>query len=158
MYKEYAFQAGFDIRKGSLKKTNHDVVTSRHLLCNREGKPNTGNVDTIDVQIKKTKRRKDLHRTECKAHIVFRIIPGGEGYYVYDFVERHNHRLISKANMYLSRASRELDFSQKSYVYNMTKQNVGGGKAYRLMTGIQGGCSSRGGLAIDYKNYMRNLN
>ena len=58
MYKNYAFQAGFDIRLGSNKKKTDGTFTSRYLLCNREGKPNTGNVDTIVIQYKKNKTKK----------------------------------------------------------------------------------------------------
>nr|KAJ0211094.1 hypothetical protein LSAT_V11C400226650 [Lactuca sativa] len=158
MYKNYAFQAGFDIRLGSNKKKTDGTFTSRYLLCNREGKPNTGNVDTIDIQYKKIKQRKDMHRTECEVHIVFKLLPQTGKYVVHEFVERHNYMLIPKANMHLSRAKSKIDLSQQTYIYNMSKNNVGAKKAYRLMCGLQGGCSVRGGLAIDYKNCARNLN
>lgn len=157
-YKSYAFEAGFDIRKGSSTKINGGIITTKYLLCNREGKPNTGNVDTVNIQYKKIKRRKDLHRTECKAHIVFKLIPGTDKYVVHKFVENHNHMLISKDNMQFSHTSRQLNFTTKTFLHNMTIQNVGAAKSYRLLTGIQGGCSTRGGLLVDFKNYMRDLN
>lgn len=157
-YKNYALQAGFDIRLGSNKKKLSGIFTTRYFLCNREGKPNTGRVDTTNIKYRKIVRRKDMHRTECKAHIVFKLVPGTEKYIVHEFIESHNHMLISKENMHFSRTKRQLDFTQKAFIYNMSKQNVGASRAHRIMSGIQGGYSRRGGLAIDYKNYSRNLN
>ncbi|KAL7614827.1 hypothetical protein Lser_V15G05387 [Lactuca serriola] len=131
MYKNYAREACFDIRLGSNKKNTDGTFTSRYLLCNREGKPNTGNVDTIDTRYKKVKQRKDIHGKECEARIVFKLIPQTGKYVVHEFIERHNHLLIPKANMHWSRSKRKLDLSQQTYIYNMYKNKVGAKKAYR---------------------------
>nr|KAJ0222460.1 hypothetical protein LSAT_V11C200058030 [Lactuca sativa] len=131
MYKNYAREACFDIRLGSNKKNTDGTFTSRYLLCNREGKPNTGNVDTIDTRYKKVKQRKDIHGKECEARIVFKLVPQTGKYVVHEFIERHNHMLIPKANMHWSRSKRKLDLSQQTYIYNIYKNKVGAKKAYR---------------------------
>ncbi|CAI9287427.1 unnamed protein product [Lactuca saligna] len=59
MYRNYALEVGFDVRLRTLRTSMFRVITERHLLCNRECKPNTGKVDTLDIQHNKPKRRKD---------------------------------------------------------------------------------------------------
>ena len=158
MYRKYALESGFDVRLGRVQKTKNGIITNRHLVCNREGNPNTSKLDTLDIQHKKTQRRKDLFRRNCKAKVVLEIIPGTLTYVVSDFVERHNHELFSKGNMHLSRSKRKLDYSQEIFIHNLSKQNIGPVKAHRLYSALQVGPSVRGGLVTDFKNARRNLN
>ena len=158
MYRKYALESGFDVRLGRVQKMKNGIITNRHLVCNREGNPNTSKLDTLDIQHKKTQRRKDLFRRNCKAKVVLEIIPGTLTYVVSDFVERHNHELFSKGNMHLSRSKRKLDYSQEIFIHNLSKQNIGPVKAHRLYSALQVGPSVRGGLVTDFKNARRNLN
>jgi zinc finger SWIM domain-containing protein 3 len=158
MYKAYAFEAGFDVRKGTTKKKTTGEITVRYMLCNRQGKPNVGEVDTTDVQHKKFERRRDMFRTECDAKVVLHIVSCTQNFIVHDFVERHNHPLISKDKMFMSRTSRQLDFSQERMIYDLSNQNIGATKAYRILSGLQGGYGNRGGLQVDYKNSSKQLN
>ncbi|XP_023749359.2 protein FAR1-RELATED SEQUENCE 5-like [Lactuca sativa] len=158
MYRKYALEYGFDVRLGRVQKTKNGIITNRHLVCNREGNPNTSKVDTLDIQHKKTQRRKDLFRRNCKAKVVLEIIPSALKYVVSDFVEQHNHELFSKGNMHLSRSKRKLDYSQEIFIHNLSKQNIGPIKAHRLYSALQVGPSVRGGLVSDFKNVRRNLN
>nr|KAJ0207255.1 hypothetical protein LSAT_V11C500254150 [Lactuca sativa] len=158
MYRNYALESGFDVRLGRVQKTKNVIITNRHLVCNREDNPNTSKVDTLDIQHKKTQRRKDLFRRNCKVKVVLEIIPSALKYVVSDFVEQHNHELFSKSNMYLSRSKRKLDYSQEIFIHNLSKQNIGLVKAHRLYSALQFGPSVRGGLVSDFKNARRNLN
>nr|KAJ0201697.1 hypothetical protein LSAT_V11C600331200 [Lactuca sativa] len=158
MYRKYALESGFDVRLGRVQKMKNGIITNRHLVCNREGNPNTSNLDTLDIQHKKTQRRKDLFRRNCKAKVVLEIIPGTLTYVVSDFVERHNHELFSKGNMHLSRSKGKLDYSQEIFIHNLSKQNIGPVKAHRLYSALQVAPSVRGGLVTDFKNARRNLN
>nr|KAJ0224110.1 hypothetical protein LSAT_V11C200058000 [Lactuca sativa] len=135
------------------QKTKNGIITYRHLVCNREGNPNTSKVDTLDIQHNKTQRKKDLFRRNCKAKVVLDIIPGTLKYFVSDFVEQHNHELFSKGNMYLSRSKRKLDYSQEIFIHNMSTQIL-----VLLYSALQVGPSVRGGLVSDFKNARRNLN
>ncbi|CAI9271373.1 unnamed protein product [Lactuca saligna] len=137
MYRKYALESGFDVRLGRVQKMKNGIITNRHLVCNREGNPNTSKLDTLDIQHKKTQRRKDLFRRNCKAKVVLEIIPGTLTYVVSDFVERHNHELFSKGNMHLSRSKRKLDYSQEIFIHNLSKQNIGPVKAHRLYSALQ---------------------
>ncbi|XP_023772445.2 protein FAR1-RELATED SEQUENCE 5-like [Lactuca sativa] len=158
MYRKYALESGFDVRLGRVQKMKNGIITNRHLVCNREGNPNTSKLDTLDIQHKKTQRRKDLFKRNCKAKVVLEIIPGTLTYVVSDFVERHNHELFRKGNMHLSRSKRKLDYSQEIFIHNFSKQNIGPVKAHRLYSALQVGPLVRGGLVIDFKNARRNLN
>nr|KAJ0198512.1 hypothetical protein LSAT_V11C700366560 [Lactuca sativa] len=158
MYRKYALESGFDVRLGRVQKTKNGIITNRHLVCNREGNLNTSKLDTLDIQHKKTQRRKDLFRRNCKAKVVLEIILGTLRYVVSDFVERHNHELFSKGNMHLSRSKTKLDYSQEIFIHNLSKQDIGPVKAHRLYSALQVGPSVRGGLVTDFKNARRNLN
>ncbi|XP_052619869.1 protein FAR1-RELATED SEQUENCE 8-like [Lactuca sativa] len=59
MYYNYASLAGFDVRLGPIRTTESGIITQQHLLCNREGKPRTVKVDTLDPQHNKIQRRKN---------------------------------------------------------------------------------------------------
>nr|KAJ0200768.1 hypothetical protein LSAT_V11C600333660 [Lactuca sativa] len=143
---------------GPIRTTKSDIITQRHLLCNREGKPRTGKVDTLDPQHNKIRRRKDSFRCECKAKIVFILVHCTNKYIVAEFVEQHNHELFGKDNMFLSRTKIKLDYSHEMFIHNLSKQNIGASRAHRLYTGLQGGSDIRGGLVSDFKNSTRNLN
>nr|KAJ0217409.1 hypothetical protein LSAT_V11C300155040 [Lactuca sativa] len=149
MYRNYALEAGFDVRRARVQKTKNGIIKNRHLVCNREGNPNTSKVDTLDIQHKKTQRRKDLFRRNCKAKVVLEIILGTLRYVVSDFFEQHNHELFSKGNMYSSRLKRKLDYSQEIFIHNLSTQNIGPVKAHRLYSAFQVGPSFRGGLGCE---------
>ncbi|KAL7607238.1 hypothetical protein Lser_V15G16856 [Lactuca serriola] len=145
MYRNYALESVFDVR---------------HLEEYKKRKMGLLQIDIFYAirKHKKTQRRKDLFRRNCKAKVVLEIILGTLKYVVSDFVEQHNHELFSKINMYLSRSKRKLDYSQEIFIHNLSKQNIGPVKAHRLYSALQVGPSVRGGLVSDFKNARKNLN
>lgn len=50
--------------------------------------------------------------------------------------------------MYFSRTSWKLDPSQESFVYNLSKNNIGAAMAHRILISIQGGYSTR----VEYRD------
>nr|KAJ0214685.1 hypothetical protein LSAT_V11C400199680 [Lactuca sativa] len=137
MYRNYALESSFVVRLGRFQKTKNEIITNRYLVCNQEGNQNTSKIDTLDIQHKKTQRRKDLFRRNSKAKVVLEIIPGTLSYVMSNFVEQHNHELFSKGNMYLSRSKRKLDYSQDIFIHNLSTQNIGPVKADRLYSALQ---------------------
>ncbi|CAI9264858.1 unnamed protein product [Lactuca saligna] len=129
MYKNYASEAGFDARLGTIRTTKSDIITQRHFLCNREGKPRTAKVDTLDPQHNKIQRRKYSFRCKCKEKNVFILLHGTNTYIVDDFLEQHTHVLFGKDNMFLSRTKSKLDYSQKMFIHNLSKQIIGASRA-----------------------------
>nr|KAJ0228020.1 hypothetical protein LSAT_V11C100034840 [Lactuca sativa] len=153
MYKNFALEAGFDVRLGTIKTTKSDIITQRHLLYSREGKPKSTKVDTLNPHVIRFK--------EGKTHLgklVFILIHGTQNYIVDDVVEQHTHELFGKGNMCFSRTKRNPDYSLEMFTHNLSKKNIGASRAQRLYTGFQGGPSIRGGLVFDFKNSTRNLN
>ncbi|XP_023771134.1 protein FAR1-RELATED SEQUENCE 5-like [Lactuca sativa] len=76
MYYKYALAASFDVRKTTNGKNGHGIIRLRYLVCNRQGLPNTGHVDTLNPNRSKIKRKTDSRRTGCNACIRFRMIKG----------------------------------------------------------------------------------
>nr|KAJ0192816.1 hypothetical protein LSAT_V11C800396140 [Lactuca sativa] len=140
MYYKYALAAGFDVRKTTNRKNGHGIIRLRYFVCNRQGLPNTGHVDTLNPNRSKIKRRTDSRRTGCNACIRFSMIKGSSTWLLYEFVEEHNHELMYQDNIFLS------------------NQNVGATQAHRLFTAINGGYNIIGGTIDDFKNLMRDLN
>ncbi|CAI9295649.1 unnamed protein product [Lactuca saligna] len=91
MYKNYASEVGFDV---SLGTTKFDIITQRHLLCNREDEPRTAKVDTLEPQHNKIPRIKTHLGANAKQKLFL-------FYYVEIFI--HN---LSKQNIGASRAHR----------------------------------------------------
>ncbi|KAL7606378.1 hypothetical protein Lser_V15G16982 [Lactuca serriola] len=125
MYYNYSSLAGFDVKLGPFRTTESCITTQRHLLCNRESKPTTAKVDTLDPQHNKIQRRKDSFRCACKEKIVVILLHGTNKYNVAEFVEQHNHMLFGKDNTFLSRTKRKLDYSQEMFIHNLSTQNIG---------------------------------
>nr|KAJ0215692.1 hypothetical protein LSAT_V11C300111870 [Lactuca sativa] len=69
MYKNYASEPGFDVRLGTIRATKFGIITQRHLLCNRESKPITAKVDTLDLQHNKIQRMNIIIFKEGKTHL-----------------------------------------------------------------------------------------
>nr|GFB40174.1 hypothetical protein [Tanacetum cinerariifolium] len=65
----------------------------------------------------KRKRKTVSKVTNCPAKIGLKVIHGTECYKLFDFVENHNHPLMNKNNMDLSRAQRQLHFSDYIYIH-----------------------------------------
>ncbi|PWA93031.1 FAR1 DNA binding domain-containing protein [Artemisia annua] len=166
MYKAYAFKARFGVRK-STNKYVKGILTHKYVLCNRAGKPrktvevNTLNEDdthdgsqdeTEDGKKRKRKRRSASTLTDCKARIGLRAIKGTNSFKLFDFVENHNHPLIDKNNMDLSRARRQLQFDDYVFIHRASLSNMGPTKAHRLRVALLGGFDK-----YNRRNYLQVL-
>nr|KAJ0208368.1 hypothetical protein LSAT_V11C500228980 [Lactuca sativa] len=151
MYYKYALAAGFD-------KNGHGIIRLRYLVCNRQGLPNTGHVDTLNPNKSKIKRRTDSQRTGCNACIRFSKIKGSSTWLLYDFVEEDNQELMSQDNILFSRHHRQLNSWQKLFIISLSNQNVGATQAHRLFNAINGGYNIIGGTVDNFKIFMRDLN
>ena len=156
MYYSYADHAGFDVRKHTTS-VSKGVRVLRYLVCNREGTPNTSQLDTLDPSKCRTKRV-DMIRRNCMAGIKCRLTKDKGGYELYDVEEMHNHQLFSREQMCMSKARRKISFYTRSYIYKMSKQNIGPTISHRLYAELQGGFNYVQGNTDDFKNCMRDLN
>nr|GEZ67620.1 hypothetical protein [Tanacetum cinerariifolium] len=171
MYKEYAAKARFSVRKSGIKRKK-GKITHRYVWCNKAGKPrkivetNTSiedgkedgkEDDNEDGKIKR-KCRSSSTLTDCKARIGLKGIVGTYAYKVFDFVENHNHQVIDASNMDLSRALRQLEFSEYMFIHRASLSSIGPQKAHRLRVALLGGFDKVRGMPIDWNNFKRGIN
>nr|KAJ0197918.1 hypothetical protein LSAT_V11C700373360 [Lactuca sativa] len=70
----------------------------------------------------------------------------------------HNHELVAQDQLHLLRINRTIDFLDESFIHKVGTCNIGASKAYNLVSSMKGGFDSRGGTAVDFKNFHRDLN
>ena len=108
-YNAYAKDGGFGTRKDSTKKNRDGEVTRKEFVCCKQGlrqekktdKAKEPTTDTNCTQESKT-RRSSLTREGCLAKLVV-LKDGklGHGYVVSQFVEGHNHPLLTPRKIHV---------------------------------------------------------
>nr|KAJ0205575.1 hypothetical protein LSAT_V11C500278740 [Lactuca sativa] len=120
MYYKYALAASFDVRKTTNRKNVHDIIRLQVL-------PNTCHVDTLNPNKSKIQRRTDSRRTGCNARIRFSMIKGSSKWLLYEFVEEHNHELISQDNINSTLSKEDIEsytWLLKSFLKAFGKQPI----------------------------------
>ncbi|KAK9050668.1 hypothetical protein SSX86_030360, partial [Deinandra increscens subsp. villosa] len=159
MYRLYAEKAGFTTRLGTAKKTKTDkTISHRHIMCNRASKPlfRSSNTGATSSLIKRRRRTKSK-RVNCKACIRVSPIPGTTKFQIYAFYESHNHSLVEKDNVDLTRKRRNLGFYEQNFIHKLSLNKIGATKAHKLQCAIKGGPQNVRGTATDYKNFARDV-
>ncbi|KAI3825568.1 hypothetical protein L1987_07059 [Smallanthus sonchifolius] len=113
MYESYAKKAGFSTHLGAMKKLN-DVITHRYMMCTR------AEYQWIEKAIPVA-------------------VPGNSSFIVYEFVESHNHGLVDKHNMDLTRKRRKLSFSDQQFIHKLSLNRIGPAVAHKLQSSLKGG-------------------
>ncbi|KAL6569823.1 hypothetical protein OROMI_014337 [Orobanche minor] len=159
MYKAYATKAGFDVRMGTLKSVDKNI-THRYALCNRQGAPQTVYVDTTDDRHNNIYRYSNIKRKGCPAVAKFRRFGGlgSEQFQLYEFIEVHNHPLVTEDFRHFLRINRQLDLSTRIFLDKMARVNIGATKAYRIFKELKGSYNVEGGTVVDFKNQTRKVN
>ncbi|KAJ9561033.1 hypothetical protein OSB04_006193 [Centaurea solstitialis] len=109
MYANYAKKGGFKIRRSTQKTKRDGSVILKYILCSKAGLLENHQNGNLNQKRNKRQRNMRFQRTGCKACAKFKLIPGTTSYRLYSFEDKHNHALITKDNMNLTRAKRELD-------------------------------------------------
>ncbi|XP_035837194.1 protein FAR1-RELATED SEQUENCE 5-like [Helianthus annuus] len=158
MYQSYAEKAGFDIRLSTTKKSKDGTVRLRYVLCSRSGKPNCQNVDSMVLKSSsKLPRSSNYKVSDCKAKIKVKVFKGYPGLRLYEFVESHNHPLVSIENMDLTRKRRQLEFSDQDFIHRLSLAKVGPSTAFKMQAVLKGGQHNVRGTNIEYKNFSKDL-
>ncbi|XP_022031658.1 protein FAR1-RELATED SEQUENCE 5-like [Helianthus annuus] len=158
MYQSYAEKAGFDIRLSTPKKSKDGTVRLRYVLCSRSGKPNCQNVDSMLLKSSsKLPRSSNYKVSDCKAKIKVKVFKGYPGLRLYEFVESHNHPLVSFENMDLTRKRRQLEFSDQDFIHRLSLAKVGPSTAFKMQAVLKGGQHNVRGTNIEYKNFSKDL-
>ncbi|XP_076910473.1 protein FAR1-RELATED SEQUENCE 5-like [Bidens hawaiensis] len=138
MYKAYAAKAGFDVSKA--------------------GAPRCKDVDTMDTSSSASKRRQtNIKVTGCSACIKLKVPSNSVSFEIYDFIEAHNHGLVSDYNMDLTRGRRQLQFLDKEFIQNLQAIGFGPVVAHRVQSSLKGGQHLVMGSKTDFKNHARNV-
>lgn len=156
-YKDYAKRAGFEVRLGTQykykdnKDNNADI---KYFVCSKEGiNP------PPKIQAKTSKKKKRKHpskRTDCKAAFRVKHIEG-RGYWCYEFVEGHNHSLVSQEDSVFLVSSRDVSYTQQVFLYQASQVNLGPVKGFNLLRQIYGDYDFIGASSVDCKNYRREV-
>lgn len=156
-YKKYALDGGFSIRKATQWKTR-GVVQGKYFVCTKQGFPPVNAVDTLDEDHKdKKKRRRPTQRTGCDAQIRLELTEDGK-YRIYNFIEEHNHPFVHEDDMHFVTTSRELTFTKKMLIHDLSNINIGPVRAFNIMRTIYGGFDKVGATKSDCKNFKRDTN
>ncbi|XP_022031987.1 protein FAR1-RELATED SEQUENCE 1-like [Helianthus annuus] len=115
------------------KKSKDGTVRLRYVLCSRSGKPNCQNVDSMLLKSSsKLPRSSNYKVSDCKAKIKVKVFNGYPGLRLYEFVESHNHPLVSIENMDLTRKRRQLEFSDQDFIHRLSLAKVGLSTAFKM--------------------------
>ncbi|KAJ9543979.1 hypothetical protein OSB04_023686 [Centaurea solstitialis] len=159
IYERYADQGGFDVRLSTTVYGKNNIVTIKYAVCSREGVAPKTSIDTVHDSIETSRyRRTSLKRTGCKACIRIRFVEPRSTYEIYYFDDKHNHMLIDKNAMIMSRKRRQLCVTDQIFIHKAASAGVGASKAHKLHTSLNGGYDVTGCTVSDYKNFRRDMN
>ncbi|PWA42189.1 FAR1 DNA binding domain, FHY3/FAR1 family [Artemisia annua] len=82
-------------------------------------------------------RKHPSKRTDCKALLRVRYVEGG-GYWCYEFIEGHNHSLVSQEDSVFLVSSRDVSYIQQVFLYQASQVNLGLVKGFHLLRQIYG--------------------
>ncbi|KAM1054748.1 hypothetical protein ACFX13_002111 [Malus domestica] len=128
-YNKYGGIMGFSIRKesaGKNKKTGE--LTSRIFSCAKEG------FRAVDKRNDMIKRPRAETRTGCGAHMGVRLDRHTGKFYVYTFVEQHNHPLVKKEYAHMLPSQRKMTASQATEVDLAEESGIPLRLAYELIS------------------------
>lgn len=86
-------------------------------------------------------------RCGCKAKMVLKYKNPNE-YFVFSFIEQHNHLLTSEEGRQFLRASREMTVGLRNIIYDAAKVNIGCRKTFSFVKELVGGYSNVGASVI----------
>lgn len=159
MYEWYADQGGFDVRLSTTVYGKNNMVRIKYVVCSREGEAPKRSFDTVNDSIESSRHRKSsLKRTGCKACIRIRFVESKSSYEIYYFDDKHNHMLIDKSDMIMSRKRRQLCVTDQIFIHKAASSGVGASKAHKLHASLNGGYDVSGCTVSDYKNFRRDMN
>ncbi|KAK1414938.1 hypothetical protein QVD17_30704 [Tagetes erecta] len=161
MYKVYASKAGFSTRLSTIRRAEGDnsTIKYRYILCNKSGSSKLAVVDTLDDKhTGSSSRKRKVKVTNCKARATFKYVENTPNYYLFDFVEEHNHPLIQHGNRDFSKVSRRLQYPEKRYILRLSTSNIGPSNAYRIRSLTSGGQRKGHGNVADFMNFRRDMN
>ncbi|KAK9751032.1 hypothetical protein RND81_02G237200 [Saponaria officinalis] len=144
-YKEYAKTCGFTSRLDSSKSIK-GTITHKQCVCSKEGHGKHEGV----------KRKRSVTRVGCEARVNFKRLDTGE-YVIYDFIEAHNHAMVTPDTMVHLKQSRDLNLVHKKMIMDNSRVNQGPVKTFRMFKEYVRGYKNVGASLEDFKNFSRDV-
>lgn len=156
MYKAYAKEAGFVVRRSSQKMNPMNNIQNKYFVCSKYGEPEKKSYDSLNpAPGQKEMRNSNVKRTGCSAYVKFRLVKRTTSYECYGFVEEHNHPLLREHEKPFSRPARQMTFADEMIVHDAGTSKMGASRAHKLRTSMIGGYEHGGPSVVDYQNYKR---
>ncbi|CAH1414560.1 unnamed protein product [Lactuca virosa] len=117
-YKTYGKESGFDVNMSSQKRYNDGTIRIRYSTCSRSGFTESFKNENIHVEFSDVKgRRTSSKKNGCPAVSKFKNLRCSLMFYIYVFVEDHNHELVAQDQLHLLRINRTMDFLDESFIH-----------------------------------------
>ena len=158
IYKNYADEAGFMVRRGHESKAG-GVIINKEFLCSKEGtkKVKVKEFDSLkqDCNAKSVKRKRFDFRTNCKARLY--IVRSGQKYKVSVFVEEHNHGFFTSDDKHLQKSHRSMSLAHQYFAIKASNLNIGPCMSFNFIAELLGGFENVGATKTDFKNLSRDI-
>ncbi|CAH1443985.1 unnamed protein product [Lactuca virosa] len=119
-YKTYGKESGFDVNMSSQKRYNDGTIRIRYSTCSRSGFTESFKNENINVKFSDVKgRRTSSKKNGCPAVSKFKNLRCSLMFYIYVFVEDHNHELVAQDQLHLLRINRTMDFLDESFIHKV---------------------------------------
>ncbi|PWA56260.1 protein FAR1-RELATED SEQUENCE 5 [Artemisia annua] len=158
VYKNYAAEAGFIVRRGHESKAG-GIIVNKEFVCSKEGikRVELKEFDSLkqDCDDKKVKRKRYEFRTNCKARLY--VIKFGDKYKVKTFVEDHNHGYFTAEDKHLQKSHRSMSVSHQYFAIKASNLNIGPCMSFNFIAELLGGYENVGATKTDFKNLSRDI-
>ncbi|PWA52604.1 FAR1 DNA binding domain-containing protein [Artemisia annua] len=145
VYKKYAAEAGFIVRRGHESKAG-GIIVNKEFFCSKEGikKVELKEFDSLkqDCDDKKVKRKRYEFRTNCKARLY--VIKSGDKYKVKTFVEDHNHGFFTAEDKYLQKSHRSMSVAHQYFAIKASNLKIGPCMSFNFIAELLGGYENIG--------------
>lgn len=158
VYKNYAAEAGFIVRRGHESKAG-GIIVNKEFLCSKEGikRVEVKEFDSLkqDCDAKSVKRKRFEFRTNCKARLY--VIKSGDMYKVKTFVEEHNHGFFTAEDRHLQKSHRSMSVAHQYFAIKASNLNIGPCMSFNFIAELLGGYENVGATKTDFKNLSRDI-
>ncbi|XP_057808953.1 protein FAR1-RELATED SEQUENCE 5-like [Salvia miltiorrhiza] len=156
-YKKYATACGFETRLSAIHRSSDGTITSRYIVCRRQGVWQKAKGSIMQANESKAKKRKTTScKIACMARAVFKLSTGGR-YKITEFNEDHTHSMVPVDTRNLMHSNRNVDEFQQRLIISGIKANIGLMRTFRLAKEILGSYDDVGCTGNDFKNFARDL-
>ncbi|CAH1432862.1 unnamed protein product [Lactuca virosa] len=115
-----AEKCGFDVNMSSQKRYSDGTIRIRYSTCSRSGFTESFKNENVNVKFSDVKRRRTSSKKNgCPAVSKFKNLRCSLMFYIYVFVEDHNHELVAQDQLHLLRINRTMDFLDESFIHKV---------------------------------------